>query len=457
MSANQKTTAALLDIATRVVDEAKKRGAQVAEAVAREGQDLSAKVRLGEPELVEEAANRSFGLRVIVDDRSATTYTSDATPAGLRALVDDAIELARLSEADPLSRPPDPSELAKDLPPMDLFDESVLRIDGKTAIDLAIAAEKAARGFDPRISNSEGASFGRTIGHYALVTSGGFSGAYSGTFVMLSAEPVAEEAGGKKQVGSYWDSKRYWSELESAEAIGQEAARRTVAKLGTKKPSTGEMPVVFHPDAASSLLGLFLGCVSGGAIYRRSSYLCGREGSSVGASELTITDDPLIPRGPGSRPFDGEGLRSRRNVIVDRGALKSYLLDTYSARKLGKTSTGNASRGTGGPPGVAATNFVLSAGSASREEIIRGVDRGIFVTSMMGFGFNAVTGDFSRGAEGFFIEKGQLAGPFSEATVSLNFDELLKRIDAIGSDLVLRGKVAAPTLRVSRMTVAGGQ
>lgn len=452
---HQKTEQ-LIALASEIVERATKRGADIAEAVAREGQDLSAKVRLGEPELVEEAANRGFGLRVIIGDRSATTYTSDATPAGITALVEDAIELASLSEPDPLSRPPDPTELARELPTIELFDPAVERIEGSQALAWAIEAEKAARGHDPRITNSEGASFGRTIAHYALVTSGGFRGGYSGTYVMLSTEPVSGDDSGKKQVGRYWDAKRFMGELESPEAIGREAARRTLAKLGAKKPSTAEMPVVFHPDATGALLGLFLGCVSGGAIYRRSSYLCGKEGQQVGSPLIDIADDPLIARGPGSRPFDGEGLRSRRNAIVEQGVLRSYLLDTYSGRKLGKKSTGSAARGTGGPPSVAASNFILAAGQPTQAEIIRGVDRGIFVTSMMGFGFNAVTGDFSRGAEGFFIENGALAGPFSEATVSLNFEELMKRVDAVGSDLLLRSRVAGPTIRVSRMTVAGG-
>jgi PmbA protein len=445
----------LVELAAEIVERAKKKGAPIAEAIASQTQDTSARVRMGEPELVEEAVSRSVGLRVIIGERSGAAYTSDTTPAGLDTLVSDAIELAGLSQPDPFALPPDSSLLAKETPELDLFDAHAKDIDARQAIELARRTEAAALKHDPRITNSEGASFSRSIGAYALVTSGGFSGSYRGTHHSLSASPVADDRDGRKQTATHWDSRRFFADLESAESIGTEAAKKTLAKLGAEKIPTAELPVVFHPDAARALLSLILGCVSGGAIYRRSSYLCDREGTEIASPLITIEDDPLLPRGPGSRPFDGEGLPSRKNVVVEEGRLRMYLLDSYTGRKLGKPSTGNASRGAGATPSVSASNFVLRPGSRSPQDILREVDRGLYVTSMMGFGFNATTGDFSRGAEGFWVENGKLVRPVSEVTVSLSFEELWKRVDALGSDLDLRSRVAAPTIRVSRMTVAG--
>jgi PmbA protein len=226
-------------------------------------------------------------------------------------------------------------------------------------------------------------------------------------------------------------------------------------KLGPRKVATTEAPVVFDPDVARSLIGSFAGCILGSSLWRKSSYLLDREGTQVASPLVTLVDDPLIPRAPGSRPWDGEGLASRKNVVVDAGVLKTFLLDTYSAKKLGRGSTGSASRG-GGSIGPSTTNFLLQGGQTTPvAELIRSTAAGLYVTDLMGFGFNAVTGDFSRGAAGFWIENGQLAFPVSEVTISSNLDAMLKGIDAVGDDLVLKTSTASPTLRVSRMTISG--
>jgi PmbA protein len=217
---------------------------------------------------------------------------------------------------------------------------------------------------------------------------------------------------------------------------------------------TTEAPVVFDPDVARSLLGSFAGCILGGALWRKSSYLLEREGTPVASPLVTIVDDPLLPRAPGSRPFDGEGLASRKNVVVDGGVLRTFLLDAYSARKLGRQSTGSASRG-GGSIGPSTTNFMLLAGSTPQSDLIRSTPNGLYVTELMGFGFNSLTGDFSRGAAGFWIESGALAFPVSEVTISSNLDAMLKGIDAVGDDLELKTSTASPTVRVSRMTISG--
>lgn len=445
----------LLGLASGLVERARALGADVAEATARAGWELSVKVRLGEPELVEEAGHRGVSLRVIRNQRVAVTSTSDLSEHGLSRCVSDALMLAELSEPDPFAGPADPAELAKPpYPDLDLYDPSIERISADVALERARRAERAALDFDPRITLSEGATFSRTTGASARVISTGFSGTQRGSYASLVVSPVAEDEGGKRRRGFYWSARRHVVELEEDSAVGAEAARRTLAKLGARKVPTCEAPIVFDPDVARSIIGTFAGCIMGGSIWRKSSYLVGREGTPVASELVSLVDDPLILRAPGSRPYDGEGLPSRRNVVVEQGVLRTYLLDSYSARKLGAKSTGSAAV-SGGSIGPSTTNFILSPGERSRDEIIASTERGLYVTEMMGFGFNAITGDFSRGAAGFWIEDGKLAYPVSEVTVSSNLDAMLKNIDAVGSDLDLKTSTAAPTFRVSKMTIAG--
>jgi PmbA protein len=447
----------LLELGDRIVAMATKGGVTVAECMLRSGAELSARVRLGKPELVEEAAHRSAGLRVMKGKQVATTSTSDLTEGGINRFVADALELAELSQEDPFAGPADKDLLvdATKSPDLDLFDPKGGGVDAAKAISIATVAESAAREFDPRISNSEGATFSRTAGGVALVLSNGFRGAYRGSYQSLSVVPVAEDEGGKKRRGHHWTAKRFLDELEDPKKVGEEAARRTLRKLGPKSLTTCEVPVVFDPDAARSILGMLAGCIMGSSIWRKSSYLAGREGTEVASSLVTIVDDPLIPRAPGSRPYDGEGLASRKNLVVENGVLRTYLCDSYSARKLSRASTGNAARGGSAGVSCSTTNFILQPGTDSNADIVKGTKQGLYVTEMMGFGFNAVTGDFSRGAAGFWIENGELAYPVNEVTISLNVDELWKRIDAVGADLDLRTATAAPTIRVGKMIVAG--
>ena len=447
----------LLELGDRIVARATQGGVTVAECMLRAGAELSAKVRLGEPELVEEAGHRSAGLRVMKGKRVAITSTSDLTEHGIDRFVKDALELVELSQEDPFAGPADPKLLTdpKNAPDLDLFDPAGGAVNAAQAIAMAKKGEDAARAFDKRITNSEGATFGRTAGGAAIVLSSGFRAAYKGSYASLSVVPVADDEGGKKRRGYHWTAKRYLSEMDDPVKVGEEAARRTVRKLGAKSVATGEFPVVFDPDAARSILGMLAGCIMGSSIWRKASYLVGRDGTEVASSLVTVVDDPLIPRAPGSRPYDGEGLASRKNLVVEKGVLRTYLCDSYSARKLSRESTGNASRGGGAGVGCSTSNFILQPGTDSPESIVKGTKRGLYVTDMMGFGFNAVTGDFSRGASGFWIENGELGFPVSEVTISLNVDELYKRIDAIGTDLDLRTSTAAPTIRVAKMTVAG--
>jgi PmbA protein len=452
--------AELLELGDRIVQMAQQRGGRdlVAECVLRSGAELSARVRKGEPELVEEAGTRSAGLRVIRGKRVASTSTSDLTEPGIERFVADAIELADLSQEDPFAGPADPKLLCDPsrAPDLDLYDPAGGAVDAARAIAIAKEGEQAAFAFDPRITNSEGATFGRTSGGVAIVLSSGFRATYQGSYASLSVVPLAADEGGKNRRGHHWTARRHLAELDPADEVGREAARRTLRKLGARTVPTCEAAVVFDPDSARSILGMLAGCVMGSSIWRKSSYLVGREGTRVASDRITVVDDPLIPRAPGSRPFDGEGLASRKNVVVERGVLRTYLCDSYSARKLGRASTGSASRGGGAGVGPSTSNFVLQPGTESNEAIVKATPRGLYVTEMMGFGFNPVTGDFSRGAAGFWIENGELAYPVSEVTISLNVDQLWQRIDAVGSDLDLRTATASPTIRVEKMTIAGG-
>jgi PmbA protein len=445
----------LESLAVSIVDRATHAGADVAEAKAQAGWELSVRVRLGETELVQEAGQRGLSLRVMKQGRVALTSTSDLSDAALARTVADAIELLDLSEADPYAGPADPALLsAAPHPDLDLHDPSVGNIDADQAIAIAKEAERAALGHDPRLTLSEGASFSRVTGASALALSSGFRGTSRGSYASLVVSPVAMDDGDKRRRGHYWTASRHLSMLESADAVGKEAARRTLRQLGSRKVPTCEAPVIFSPDAARSIIGTFAGCILGGAVWRKSTYLLDREGTSVGSLLVTLLDDPFIPRGPGSRAFDGEGLRSRKNTVVQDGKLVTFRLDSYSARKLGRPSTASAAR-SGAAVSASTTNFVLSPGPETPEALLRSTQRGLYVTDMMGFGFNALTGDFSRGAQGFWIEGGEFVHPVSEITISSNLDGMMKGIDAIASDLEMKTSTASPTFRVASMTIAG--
>jgi len=455
----EKTIKELCDIAQLAVEIAKRAGADDAEVLVRDGSELTAKIRLGEPELVQEAGSRGLGLRVIKGGKRAVTYTSDLRREALEALCAETVTLADFAEPDEFSQPPDPSLLAKSFPELDLYDPRVAEVDAAWALKQAIAGEAAARKHDKRVTNSEGATWSRVLGATAFATSGGFVGGYRGSYASFVVEPLCDDTTDpttpKKRNGYWWTASRFLAELEDAEAVGIEAARRTLATLGSRKVDTQECAIVFDPEVSRSIVGTIFSVANGSSFWRKSSYLVGKEGEVIASPLVTIVDDPLIPRAPGSKPFDGDGLPTRRNSVVDKGVLSPVLCDVYSARKLGRQSTGSAGRGIGGNPGPTTSNLIMQAGTMKRDALIRDTKRGLYVTSLMGFGFNPITGDFSRGAQGFWIEGGELTFPVSEITIAANFDEILKRIDAVADDLELRTSTAAPTFRVSHMTLAG--
>lgn len=441
-------------LAEDLLSRAGTRGATGADLVIAEDESVSVTVRLREVETVKSAQGKRLGLRVCLGQRSATTSTSDFSAASLERLLDNTMAMAAATAEDPCSGLPAPEALAGEIPDLDLWDGEAGGLSMPDRIALATEAEAAALDLDARIANSEGAEFGHDEARILLANSHGFCGEYRRASVGLSVTPVAVQDG-RMQRDSWYTVSRRLRDLESPEAVGREAARRALRRLGARKIGTQRVPVVFDPDTAAGLLWHLGGAVSGSAIYREASFLAGKLGARVASPLLGVVDDGRMPGGLGSRPFDGEGLPTRRTVVIRDGVLQSYLLDTYTGRKLGLASTGNASRGFASPPTVGTTNFCILPGPHPPEAIVRSVKRGLYVTELIGFGVNLVTGDYSRGAVGLWIEDGELTGPVEEITIAGNLAEMLQGIEMIGTDLVWRGPTASPTLKLAEMTVAG--
>ena len=455
-----QTTLDLESLTADVVALAMKAGASDAEAVVREGDEFSVNVRMGEVETLKESGSRGLGLRVFLGSRSASTSTSDLTADGIRQLVEGAVALARVTEEDPFTGLPETAEFGSVPGDLHLYFDDVYSLTGQERIEWARRCEAAALAADPRITNSDGGSFDAATGRKVMANSRGFVGGYRTSYAGVSAAPLAMDADGKMQRDGWWSGARRMADLESPEAIGKEAARRAIRRLGARKVPTQRVPIVFAPEVARSLIGSIFEAASGDSIWRHSSFLVGKLGAQIAASSLTLIDDNamLLPNGAGgfgSSPFDGEGLPSRRTVVLQDGVLQTWLLNSYSARKLGLKSTHNASRGLAGTPGTGCGNLYLEPGTLTPEEIIAQTPTGLYVTSLMGFGTNIVTGDYSRGATGLMIENGQLTHAVEEVTIAGNLADMLLNVTAVGNDLVFRGSVASPTLRIDGMTIAG--
>jgi len=447
-------------LAEDVVAQAMRGGASDAEAVAREGDEFSVTVRMGEVETLKESGSRAVGLRVFHGKRSASASTSDLTPDGIRQLVNGALSLVKVTEEDPFAGLPEKDEFGAIEDDLHLYDEDVYSLSGAERIEWARRAESAALAVDSRISNSDGGSFDAATGRMAMANSRGFTGEYKTSYAGVSAAPLATDEQGRMQRDAWWSSARRLRDLESPESVGKEAARRTLRRLGARRVPTQSVPIVFAPEVAKSLIGSVFEAATGDAIWRSASFLAGKLETQIAAASLTIVDDHLmmLPTGMGgfgTSPFDGEGLPSQRNMVVEHGILRNYLLNTYTARKLGMKSTHNAYRGLAGAPGIGCGNLYLEPGTQTPEDIIAAIPAGLYVTSLMGFGTNLVTGDYSRGATGLWIEKGELTHAVEEVTVAGNLGEMLKNVTAIGNDLVFRSSLASPTIRIDGMTIAG--
>jgi len=456
---NTIPTTSLLTLAADIVARARKAGADDAEVTIREGDEFSTTVRMGQVETLKESGSRGMGLRVLVAGnngyRVASTSTSDFTPDGITHLVNGAIALARVTSEDPFAGLPDASEFGQLEGDLELFHEDVYSLPTSERIEYARRAEAAALAADTRITNSDGGSFDAATGCKVFANSRGFAGEYRASSCSISVSPIALGSNGEMQRDYWYTYARSLKNLDAPESVGLEAARRTLRRLDARRVKTQQVPLVFAPEVARSLIGSIFNAASGDSIYRGASFFTGKLGQQVAAPSITVVDDGTIIGGLGTSPFDGEGLPSRRNVIVENGVLVNYVLNTYTARKLGMKSTANASRGLAGNPGIGANNLFLVAGTQSPDEILRDIPSGLYVTSLMGQGINMVTGDYSRGASGLWIENGQLTYPVQEITVAGNLKDMFRNITAIGNDLVFRGSVASPTLRIDGMTIAG--
>ncbi len=442
------------EIASQAVRIALDRGATDAECTLAEGEEFSAQVRLRELETLKDAGSRRAGLRVLIGKRVGSAHTSDLSNAGISQMVESALALAAISTEDPYADLPEPSELGSLAGDLQLYSDDIHNFDTAARIQAAVETEDAALSWDPRITNSEGASFSAHTGSRVFANSRGFAGSYRTSSCSLSATPVARQ--GDSMERDFWYSlARSHSQLESPSQVGQQAAQRTVRRLGSRKVPTQKAPVIFDSLTARSLIGNIFEAVEGDGIYRKASFLEGKLGQRVASDNVTVIDDGCIPGLFGTSPFDDEGVPSRRTVVIDRGVLRSYLLNSYTAKKLGMRTTGNAARGVTGNAGVGHGNFFLEKGQRPPEEIIRGIRRGLYVTELIGHGVNIVTGDYSRGAAGLWIENGEFAYPVSEITIAATLQQMLLDVEAAGSDLEFRGSVASPTLLIREMTISG--
>jgi len=452
--------AALLATAGRAVALARRAGADAAEASLRAGRQSSVRVRGGEVDERVDAETATLTLRVFAGSRTATASTSDLAADALARLADEAVALARLADADPCAGLPDgpfPDPAAAG--ELDLVDPALVDPDPDLLLDLARRADAAARGLDPRVRAGEGATAARWAGATALANSRGFAASYPATTCSLYATAAADDEGGKKREGWWYAADRRLAGMGDAEAVGRTAAERTRRQLGARKVPTQEVPVVWAPEAAREFLSILASAAAGDARYRGASFLIDREGEAIASPLVTITDDALLPGRLGSRPFDAEGGASQRTPLVEHGRFAGFLYDAYSARKAGRRSTANAGlvgfKGMGLRLGVAPSNLVMTPGQTTPEAILAGIDQGLYLTDMLGFGENLTTGDFSRGAAGRWIERGELAYPVGEINISGRLQAMLAAIDAVADDAPVVGAAAAPAFRVARMMVSG--
>ena len=433
----------LAGIAEDVIRRCREKGASEADVAASVDEGLSVNVRLGEVETVERTRDRGVSVTVYFGRRKGSASTADLDPTSIEQTVEHACAIARFTEEDPANGLPDAELLAREIPNLDLWHP--WDITAEEAIALGIEIEDAGRAFDPRIDNSEGASVQVGASMTAYANSLGFRGTERGTRHSLSCALIAEDDAGMQR--EYWyDTVRASGDFAPAADIGRKAAQRTVARLGARKLTTRECPVLFVPEVARGVIGHFLSAISGGALYRRASFLVDHAGKQIFPAWMQIVERPHIPRGHGSTAFDAEGVATRDSDLIKDGVLARYILGSYSARKLGLQSTGNAG-------GV--HNVVVSHGAEDFPALLKRMGTGLMVTELMGQGVSLITGDYSRGASGFWVENGEIAYPVEEITIAANLREMFQRIVAIGRDVDLRSHILSGSMLIDRMTVAG--
>jgi PmbA protein len=441
---------ALTDIAERLVAAARAAGADAADAVAVRSVSQSIEVRDGHVEESERAEGNDVGLRAFVGRRQAVVSTNDLAPSGIATLAERAVAMARVAPEDRFAGLAEPAQLVRDIPDLDLVDPDLPTVGTLEArAREAEAAGLAIKG----VTKSGGASASAGIGGMVLVTSGGFSGAYLGSRHGISMMAIAGDGTGMERDYDF-SSALHAADLDGAVEVGRKAGERAVERLNPRKATTKRVPVVFDPRVSGSLVGHLASAVNGSAIARKTSFLKDKLGAQIFAKGIRIVDDPLRPRGLRSRPFDGEGVAGRRLAVVEDGVLATWLLDCATARELGLATTGHAQRGVSAAPSPGSTNLYLEPGEKAPEDLIADIDEGLYVTDLIGMGVNTVTGDYSRGAAGFWIDKGRRTYPVSEVTVAGHLLEMFRTLTA-ANDLTFRYGTNAPTLRVEGLTVAG--
>jgi PmbA protein len=446
----------ITSVAASAVERAQRAGAGHAEAYVTSGRSFSVEVQNGAVETLKQSATHGLGLRVIVDHAVGFVSTNDFRPDALDDLIRRAVALARHSTPDEANVLPVPNDSdAHGDEDLAVFDPAVLEFAPETKIALAHALERAALAHDPRIRRTDGASVSSNDGGTAVVNSNGVSRAWLETAVSARVLALAEDGPAKQQTGYYGVARRAVATLPPPEAIAREAGRRAVARIGAKPVPTARVPVVFHPDIGAAWLSDLHDAFSGESVIKKSSWLTGRLGDTIASPLITLVDDGRLREGLGSEPFDGEGVATRRNVLIERGVCARFEYDTYHARRAGTAPTGSAVRGYSSTPSIGMHNLYVVPGAESPEAILARVDRGFYMDDQGSFGFNPVTGDYSYQAQGFWVEKGEKRFPVEGVTVASNSLDMLKGIVAVGSDLVWDHGIACPTLLIAEMTVSG--
>ncbi len=444
------------NLAAELVSALKKQGADAADVYIVSSVGFNTTVRLGKIERLQQSISKGLGLRVIKNGAMANTFTTDFAERAVQDLARETLEIVKISNSDK-SNGLAPKELLGSYDgKLLMFDETLEKLSPEKKVDMARSAEAAGMKIDKRITNGRGTSWNDSRSQVTLANSDGFSGQYKTTSASLSVGLLAEDEDGTKQSDGWFTFGRYLNKLDSPEAVGQEAGRRVVKKLGGRKIKSIAVPVVLDPQVASGLAGIVFGAASGSRVFRRSTFLVDKVGQQVASPMITIVDDATMMDGVASRPFDGEGIKTSQVIVVEKGILKGYLCDSYAARRLNLRPTGNAVRGYQSTPGVGASNLFIKNGETSPADIIKSVKNGLYLTDMFGSGMNAVTGDFSQGASGFWIENGELTYPVQEITIAGNVLKALSNVKAVGNDLSFKlGSTASPTLLIGEMTVGG--
>jgi PmbA protein len=445
----------LVEAASRAVEAARKAGADQSEAFIQQATIFQARVREGKSDLLKQATSRGLGIRVFVGGKTGFASSSDLRAASLESLATKAVALARIGEADTFAGIPESVADPVSAEALDIYDPEIAALPTERKIELALATEAAARAADPKIAKVEGTTFSNTLSTITLVNSAGVTRQYRATVANMFTRALVDDKDGKQQDGGYGTSRRFLKELESPEAVGREAARLALEKVGPVKITTRKAPVLMHRDIAAAWIQNMTSAFSGEQVFKKASWLAEKMGQVVGSSLITLVDDGVMPRGVSTAPFDGEGQATRRNVLLDKGVVTTFLYDTYNARKAGAASTGSATRGYDSVPGIGTRNLYIENGTSTIEEMLNAYDALFYMKDQGAFGYNPTTGDYSYQAAGHWIEKGKVMHPVDEITVASNSLSMLMGVMKVGNDLRFDGNINSPHILIDEMTISG--